>query len=142
MMPPQTDQTERGRPVPSRIDPVSVFDMRFGDLSFGSIRIDGKGYAHDVVVDCGNVRKRKKKPSRKFRGEFGHTPLSVEEKIPWRCRRLVIGTGNHGALPVMEEVEAEAKARKVELVVVPTTDAIEILNEGLKRTNAILHVTC
>src|SRR5215472_9683066 len=77
--------------------------MRFNDFSFGSIRIDGTTYEHDVVIDRGDVRKRKKKPSKKFREEFGHTPLSVEEEIPWRCRRLIIGTGT-GALPVMEEV--------------------------------------
>jgi len=116
--------------------------MRFEDLSFGSIRIDGVAYGHDVVIDRGKIRKRRKKPSRKFRGEFGHTPLSVEEKIPWRCRRLVIGTGNHGALPVMKDVEAEARRREVELVVVATADAIKLLNERHKRTNAILHVTC
>jgi hypothetical protein len=86
--------------------------MRFDDLSFGSIRIDGVAYEHDVVVDHGKIRKRKKRPSRKFRGEFGHTPLSIEEKIPWRCRRLVIGRGNHGALPVMKEIKTEAKRRK------------------------------
>jgi hypothetical protein len=66
--------------------------VRFEAFSFGSIRIDGVTYEHDVVIDQGNIRKRKKKPSRKFRDQFGHTPLSVEEKIPWDCRRLVIGT--------------------------------------------------
>jgi hypothetical protein len=60
-----------------------------------------------VVIDRGTVRKRKKKPSKKFRDAFGHTPLSVEEKIPWKCRRLVIGSGT-GALPVMKEVKREA----------------------------------
>jgi len=119
-----------------------MFYMRFDDLSFGSIRIDGMAYEHDVVIDGGKIRKRKKKPSRKFRAKFGHTPLSIEEKIPWRCHRLVIGTGNHGALPVMKDVKAEARRRKVELVVVPTADAIKVLNEQHKGTNAILHVTC
>jgi hypothetical protein len=66
--------------------------MRFEKFSFGSIRIDGVTYEHDVVIDRGKVRKRKKKPSKKFRDEFGHTPVSVEEKIPWQCRRLIIGT--------------------------------------------------
>ena len=56
--------------------------MRFQKFSFGSIRIDGTVYEHDVVIDRGDVRKHKKKPSKKFRGEFGHTPLSMEEKIP------------------------------------------------------------
>jgi len=68
-------------------------DMRFEAFSFGSIRIDGVTYEHDVLIDRGEVYKRKKKPSKKFRDNFGHTPLSVEERIPWKCRRLLIGTG-------------------------------------------------
>ena len=67
--------------------------MRFESFSFGSIRIDGVTYTHDVVIDGGQVRKRKKKPSKKFRDDFGHTPLSMDEDIPWKCLRLVIGTG-------------------------------------------------
>jgi len=78
--------------------------MRFEHFGFGSIRIDGKTYGHDVVIDRGHVRRRKKKPSKQFRAEFGHTPLSIEEKIPWKCRRIVIGTGT-GGLPVMKEVK-------------------------------------
>ncbi len=56
--------------------------MRFQDFSSGSIRIDDITYEHDVVIDQGEIHKLKKKPSRKFREEFGHTPLSVEEEIP------------------------------------------------------------
>ena len=115
--------------------------MRFEEFSFGSIRIDGVIYEHDVVIDRGEVRKRKKKASKKFRDAFGHTPLSLEEKIPWKCRRLVVGTGT-GALPVMKEVKLEAKHRKVELLILPTTRAIEILKQKSADTNAILHVTC
>ena len=116
--------------------------MRFEAFSFGSIRIDGVTYAHDVVIDRGRVRKRKKKLSKKFRDAFGHTPLSVEEKIPWKCRRLVIGTGAHGALPVMQDVRLEAKRRGVEIVELPTAEAIELLNRDTRGTNAVLHVTC
>jgi hypothetical protein len=116
--------------------------MRFEDFSFGSIRIDGVTYAHDVVIDMGKIRKRKKKASKRFRTEFGHTPLSVEEKIPWNCRRLVIGTGMHGALPVMKELKLEAKRRRVELVILPTDRAVDYFTNSGKYTNAILHVTC
>jgi hypothetical protein len=116
--------------------------MRFDHLSFGSIRIDEVIYEYDVVVDRGKIHKRKKKPSRKFRDEFGHTPLSTEEKIPWRCDRLVIGTGNHSGLPVMKNVKLEAERREVELVILPTADAIKLLNQRARDTNAILHVTC
>lgn len=69
-------------------------NMQFQGFSFGAIRIDGVTYEHDVVIDRGEVRKRKKKASKKFRNAFGHTPLSIEEKIPWKCRWLVIGTGH------------------------------------------------
>jgi len=115
--------------------------MRFEAFSFGSIRIDGVTYPHDVVIDRGQVRKRKKKPSQKFRDAFGHTPLSIEEDIPWKCRRLVIGTGA-GALPVMDEVKDEAKRRHVKLVILPTAEAIAELKERADRVNAVLHVTC
>ena len=115
--------------------------MRFEKISFGSIRINGITYEHDVVIDRGEVRKRKKKPSRRFRGRFGHTPLSIEEKIPWKCRRLVIGTGM-GALPVMGDVKREAARRKVQLLVLPTAKAIAALKRNPEETNAILHVTC
>jgi hypothetical protein len=115
--------------------------MRFEAFCFGSVRIDGVTYNHDVVIDRGKVRKRKKKPSRKFRHAFGHTPLSIEEKIPWNCRRLVVGTGT-GALPVMAEIKREAKRRKLQLVVVTTSEAIKVLRDRPNKTNAILHVTC
>jgi hypothetical protein len=42
--------------------------MRFQKFSFGSIRIDGVTYEHDVVIDCGEVRKRKKRPSNEIPG--------------------------------------------------------------------------
>src|SRR5689334_4184967 len=83
--------------------PLVEEHMRLEKFSFGTTRIDGVTYEH-VVIDCGDVRKRKKKPSKKFRDAFGHTPLSAEEEIPWKCRQLVIGTGT-GTLPVMEEVQ-------------------------------------
>jgi hypothetical protein len=94
-----------------------------------------------VVIDRGALRKRKKAPSRKFREEFGHTPLSIEEEIPWKCKRLVIGTGAYGRLPVTKEVKIEAERRHVELVIVPTSEALRLI-EGDSTANAILHVTC
>ena len=56
--------------------------MRFDRFSFGSIRIDGVTRDYDVVIDGGEVRKRKKKPSRQFRDEFGHTPYPSRRTYP------------------------------------------------------------
>ena len=116
--------------------------MRFDRFSFGSIRIDDMTYRHDVVIDRGMIRKRKKKPSKPFRDTFGHTPLSIEENIPWKCRRLAEGTGAHGSLPVMDDVKQQAADRNVELLILPTAAAIEALDTEPESTNAILHVTC
>ena len=116
--------------------------MRIGQFTFGSIRIDGVIYEHDVVIARGRVRKRKKKSSKPFRDALGHTPVSIEENIPWDCRRLVIGTGADGALPVMDAVKQEAARREVELMIVPTSEAIQALQAEPRDTNAILHVTC
>jgi hypothetical protein len=116
--------------------------MHLDRFSFGSIRIDGVTYDYDLVIDRGVVQKRKKKASKQFRDSYGHTPLSMEERLPWKCRRLVIGTGANGALPVMDAVRKEAERRKVELLILPTREAIELLNRGPEETNAVLHVTC
>jgi hypothetical protein len=83
--------------------------MHFDNFCFGSLRIDGRTYEHDVIIDRGEIHKRQKKPSKKFREDFGHTPLSVGEDIPWKCDRLVVGTGAYGGLPVMRKVRREAE---------------------------------
>lgn len=117
--------------------------MRIEKFTFGSIQINGETYEHDVVIDQGEIKKRKKKPSKKFRDKFGHTPLSIEEKIPWKCRQLIIGNGFSGALPVMEAVKRKAEKRGVELIILPTPKALERLNkESTDDTNAVIHVTC
>lgn len=42
----------------------------------------------------------------------------------------------------MDEVKREAARREVQLLTVPTTEAIRALQAEPKETNAILHVTC
>ena len=118
--------------------------MKARMLSFGRIEIDGKRYQHDVVIDGSTVRKRKKGPSKPLRDRFGHTPLSVDERIPWAAKRLVIGTGMSGQLPIMPEVEAEARKRRVKLIVKPSPEACELLSSADDGEDiaAILHVTC
>jgi len=116
--------------------------MKCGKFRFGSLKIDGEEYTKDVILDRGELRKRKKKMSRPFREQFGHTPLSLEEDIPWKCKRLVIGTGMEGGLPVMDDVVAEAQRRGIELVIRKTPEAVQMLTDNPAATNAILHITC
>jgi hypothetical protein len=116
--------------------------VRLSGYSSGWVRAGGVTYDHDLIIDRGKIRQRKKGASRQFGGGHGHTPLPAAEDIPWRCRRLVIGTGGEGALPVMNDVCEQARRRGVDLVIVPTAQAITVLAKTTKDTNAILHLTC
>jgi hypothetical protein len=51
----------------------------------------------------------------------------------------VIGTGAYGGLPVMDEVKREAARREIELLILPTAEAVEALRQNSDNTNAILH---
>ena len=51
--------------------------MRFDQFSFGTVRIDGSTCEHDVVIDRGEIRKRKKGPSKRFCEAFGARHLHV-----------------------------------------------------------------
>jgi hypothetical protein len=112
-------------------------------VAFGEVQIEGERYARDVVIDGGRVSRRRKGPSKALREEFGHTPLSVAEDIPWGGRRLVVGTGAEGKLPIAPDVYAEAERRGVEVHALLTADACRLLEDlKTKDVYAVLHVTC
>ena len=112
-------------------------------IAFGEVEIEGRRYTSDVVIEAGRVEKRRKKPSKQYRDEYGHTPLSAEERIPWGGSRLIVGTGESGSLPIMPAVLAEADRRGIELVAAPTKDALRMLRDvDAEDVYAIVHVTC
>ena len=114
--------------------------MLVNSLSFGSVTIDGKTYFKDIVIDGGKIKKRKKTESKKYSSRFGHTPLSTDENIPWKCKKLIVGDGHSSALPVMDEVKNIAQKNNVDLVLMPTPEAIKHINDT--DTNFVLHLTC
>lgn len=116
-------------------------NIRF--LGFGRLEVEGVEYDYDLVIERGEVRKRHKGPSKAYRHEFGHTPLSAEELLPWHGGKLYIGTGTYGRLPIMPEVHAEAKRRGVELLALPTEALCrELVHYQRAEINAVLHLTC
>ena len=117
--------------------------MRARLVRFGEIEIEGERYDADVVIDGGEIRRRRKKPSKPYRDRFGHTPLSVDESIPWGGSRLIVGTGAQGALPIMDEVREAAMRRQIEIVALPTSDACRLMADlDPDEVYAVLHVTC
>ena len=114
--------------------------MKIKNLSFGSINIEGKTYTKDVIIDNGSIKKRKKTESKKYKERFGHTPLSLDENIPWKCKRIIVGAGHSLSLHVMDEVYDIAFRKGVELIIMSTPEAIKHINDP--HTNLILHLTC
>jgi hypothetical protein len=112
-------------------------------VAFGKLEIDGEKYERDVVIDHGRVRKRRKGPSKPRRAEFGHTPLTSAEDIPWGGVQLIVGTGADGALPIAPDVFEEAERRGIRVEALPTRDACRLIARlDASDVNAVLHVTC
>ena len=112
-------------------------------VGFGRLEIEGEGYNKDVGIDGGRIRRRDKGPSKALASRWGHTPLTAAEQIPWGGKRLIIGTGAKGQLPISPDVREEAARRGIAVEALPTRDACRLLAD-LEPADvyAILHVTC
>ena len=112
-------------------------------VAFGELEIEGKRYHRDVVIEGGKIRKRDKGPSKALPGRFRHTPLSAAEQIPWGGKRLIIGTGARGQLPIAKELGEEAARRGIAIEALPTREACLLLADmDPADVYAILHATC
>jgi hypothetical protein len=111
---------------------------------FGWIEIGGTRYDHDIVIHTdGTVSKRKKKLSKPYAGEYGHTPLATEELAFLKSERpavVYIGTGQYGDLPLTPD--AIDLLETYEPVVKPTPDLLSLLEKEQRNYAAVLHVTC
>lgn len=120
-----------------------VDDMEFDYPGFGRIVVDGEIFDHDVILEGGQIRARDKTPSRRWKSRYGHTPLTAEEDIPWSGHRLIIGSGHSGRLPILGEVEEMAESKGVEIEVMLTSEACDLLSDAdLSDVASVLHVTC
>jgi len=112
-------------------------------VEFGRLEIEGERYNRDVVIEAGRIRKRDKGPSKALPHRGRHTPLTAAEEIPWGGKRLIVGTGAKGQLPIATELRAEAERRGIEIDALPTIEACRLLADvDPADVYAILHVTC
>ncbi len=117
--------------------------MKIESLSFGIIVINGREYREDIVIDRGEIKLRDKSKSRKYKHLYGHTPLTVEENIPWKCKTLIIAKGFYDALPVTDEIFKQAEKLNVQIKAINTKNLPAILNKSpTLETNFIIHLTC
>lgn len=86
---------------------------------------------------------RKKKLSKPWASEFGHTPLSSEELAfleEEQSEIVYIGTGQYGDLPVTPNA-AKLLAHYIH-VARPVPDIIPLIENEQRKFVAVLHVTC
>jgi len=104
---------------------------------------EGVSYTEIRAPYAGIVTKRNKGPSKAHRVAHGHTPLSLNERLPWGGTLLIVGTGASGQLPVMPGVVEEAERRGIRIEQLPTLDACHLLQDiPADQVHAVLHVTC
>lgn len=118
--------------------------MKIDGTTFGTIRIDGKTYDHDVVIRLsGEVVKRKKKLSKALYGT-SHVLSEDEARFLFEkgCEQVVIGSGQMGNVHLSSEAEAYFRKKGCQVLLEPTPEAIETFNRSRSKKIGLFHVTC
>lgn len=124
------------------------YDPLFGGCElktrYGWVEVNRIRYDHDIIIHLDQtITKRSKKKSRKFKKNYGHTPLSdhdldfLKKEVP---AILFIGTGQFGDMPITRE--AHQILAKYETCVGPTPDILDRISEETRPFVAVLHVSC
>jgi hypothetical protein len=113
--------------------------MHIDAYHFGHIVIDGVAYDDDVILTPGGVRKG-------WWRKEGHevSLFDLADLLDPPPARLIVGTGAHGQCRVLEEVETFCRRRGIEILALPTPEAVVEYNSLADATTTIaaLHVTC
>jgi hypothetical protein len=118
--------------------------MKIDGTEFGSITIDGEAYPHDVLIRAsGEIRKRKKKLSKKYYGTSHIVSLEEAEFIYEKgSELLIVGTGQDGNLRLSPEAAAFFDQKGCQVLAEPTPHAIATFNRTKGHKTALFHVTC
>jgi len=113
-------------------------------FSFGSIVIAGRKYRRDIFLLPDGTVKQRKGGFWMF-GSHNIKRTEIEELARVGAEVAVVGTGTSSKAKVAGEAESFAREAKLELVVLPSHDAVKKLNELLdqrKKVAALIHITC
>ncbi len=106
---------------------------------FGKIVINGREHSSDVIIFPDRVQSDWRRNKSHELSLTGITGVITENPDV-----LVVGTGASGLMKVLPEVQREAEAHNIQLIVQPTGEACEIYNQlcHSQRVIAALHLTC
>ena len=118
--------------------------MKIKSSEFGSITIDDESYPHDVLIRLsGEIRKRKKKLSKKYYGTSHIVSLEEAEFVYEKgSDLLIIGTGQNGNLHLSPEAAQFFSHKDCRVLAEPTPKAIVTFNHAKGHKIGLFHVTC
>lgn len=108
--------------------------------SFGSMTVMGENHRNDLKIIekqiVGNWWRRE-----------GHAVYAedIDDILYSGVEMLVVGTGAYGSMRVTEEAALAIKGRGIQMVAVPTKEAVTLFNTLLgqgKRVAGAFHLTC
>jgi len=113
--------------------------MHIDRYDFGHIVIDGVSYSQDLLIWPGHI----KKDWWRLEGHLLQLP-DVAEALAVNPQVLVVGKGQPGRMQVDAELSAYLRDKGIELVELPTRQAVMVINSqsGRRRLAAALHLTC
>ena len=119
-------------------------EPKIQDTQFGSITVGGEVYEYDIVIRLGGkVKKIKKKISKKQYGTSHTVSLGEAEDIfDEGAERLIVGTGQYGALKLSKEAEDYFRNKGCSVTLLPTPEAAQVWNEAADKAMGMFHVTC
>ncbi len=108
------------------------------EYGFGFIKIDGKGYTNDVIVFQGKVSSWWRVTGHKV------AIADIEEFIGEKPEVIIFGQGDPGFMKVSLEVKTFLSKKEIEIIELPTKEAVKQFNELIKTRNVAgaFHLTC
>lgn len=122
----------------------SVEGPKIDSVEFGSIRVDGKEYPHDLHIRAdGKIKKRRKSRLRKL---YGSSHMVDAEELKSLCKGepdlIIIGTGFQGMVRLTDDAQAFLSANQAEHTILPTPEAVKVFNNARRKRALLIHVTC
>ncbi len=112
--------------------------MQLSGYRFGRVEVDGIPWREDLWICAGKTGSWRRKE-----GHWVH-PEDLAEVLEFLPETVIIGTGAYGMLKVSREAQEFLAQEGIELIAVPTKDAVQRYHELAlkKRVAALLHLTC
>ena len=118
--------------------------VKVNNFSFGSIIIGNKKYSRDVFIFSDGSVERRQGGIWMF-GSHNIKQKEIEKLLKGKPEVVIVGTGTDDIARLSREAEDWAKEQKLELIVLPSSEAVARLNELAdqeKKVAAIIHITC